>query len=116
MTAHLKQKSFPMPLEAAKVKEHWWQRGYSCHRLEDPTSRCRRDFVHSGSEIVTALEGQIKVEIPGRGIPRQVWRPSILCAATPKILSLTRHPEGQFCSSASIEGDNIKYIAGPAAE
>ena len=65
MSGCLTRAKFSDPLDAASVEQDWRQRGYSCHRFEDPPGQVWRDSAHSTDEVVMVLEGRLELEIDG---------------------------------------------------
>ena len=68
MSSRVKRAKFSDPLDIASVEQDWRQRGYSCHRFEDPPGQVWRDFVHRTNEVVMISEGRLEVEIDGKGL------------------------------------------------
>ena len=60
------QKKFQLPIDFATVAADWKRRGYSCNLFTDPPGREWRDFVHSGDELVTVVNGQLQMTIQGQ--------------------------------------------------
>jgi len=54
-----------VPLNREEVARSWSERGYSCDLFVDPPGREWNDFVHSTNELVTVVEGKMKVIIDG---------------------------------------------------
>ena len=65
MSGRVERAKFPDPLDFTSVEQDWRQRGYSCHRFEDPPGQVWRDFVHATNEVVTVAQGRLEVEIDG---------------------------------------------------
>ncbi|GJL60729.1 MAG: hypothetical protein NPIRA03_35860 [Nitrospirales bacterium] len=61
-------KKFAVPLNRAEVAQSWSQRGYSCNVFVDPPGREWNDFVHSTNELVTVVEGKLRMTIEGEEI------------------------------------------------
>jgi mannose-6-phosphate isomerase-like protein (cupin superfamily) len=57
---------FVPPLDAARVAADWRARGYSCQPFADPPGRQWNDFVHEANELLTVLEGRLKLIVEGR--------------------------------------------------
>jgi len=58
-------KKFAVPLNCDEVEQSWNHRGYSCDVFIDPPGREWNDFVHSTNELVTVLEGTLRMTIDG---------------------------------------------------
>ena len=58
-------KKFAVPLNRQEVSQSWNQRGYSCDVFIDPPGREWNDFVHSTNELVTVVEGKLRMIIVG---------------------------------------------------
>jgi quercetin dioxygenase-like cupin family protein len=43
------------------VAKDWAMRGYSCDEFRDPPGREWKDFVHDTNELVTVVEGRLRV-------------------------------------------------------
>jgi len=56
---------FAVPLTREEVSQSWSQRGYSCDLFIDPPGREWNDFVHSTNELVTVVEGKLRMTIEG---------------------------------------------------
>ncbi len=65
MTGLVERAKFPQPINLDAVERDWENRGYSCHRFEDPPGQVWRDFVHATNEVVTVAEGRLKITIEG---------------------------------------------------
>jgi quercetin dioxygenase-like cupin family protein len=61
-------KKFSLPLTRQEVAQSWIQRGYSCDVFVDPPGREWNDFVHSTNELVTVVEGKLRMTIEGAEI------------------------------------------------
>lgn len=61
-------KKFPVPLNREEVARSWSERGYSCDLFVDPPGREWNDFVHSTNELVTVIEGKLRMTIDGKDI------------------------------------------------
>ncbi len=61
----LVKNKFSIPVERPTVAENWHRRGYSCRSFVDPPGQEWNDFVHDCNELVTVVEGQLKVTING---------------------------------------------------
>ena len=56
-------KKFAVPLNREEVAQSWSERGYSCDLFIDPPGREWNDFVHSTNELVTVVEGALRMSI-----------------------------------------------------
>lgn len=56
---------FAVPVERSAVDRSWRQRGYSCGLFVDPPGREWRDFVHGTDELVTVVEGRLRLTVGG---------------------------------------------------
>ena len=61
-------KQFSVPLKREEVSCSWSQRGYSCDLFIDPPGREWNDFVHSTNELVTVVEGKLRMTIAGKNL------------------------------------------------
>ena len=59
---------FPAPPDRETVAAAWRERGFSCHRFVDPPGQRWLDFVHASNELVTVIEGRLKLEVAGRWV------------------------------------------------
>ena len=66
--SYLTRRKFPVPLDRNQVVHEWGQRGYSCDVFVDPPGREWNDFVHTTNELVTVMEGKLKLTIGGEEI------------------------------------------------
>jgi len=57
-----------MPLDRDQVAHDWHQRGYTCDGFTDPPDREWNDFVHMTNELVTVMDGRLKLTIGGEEI------------------------------------------------
>jgi mannose-6-phosphate isomerase-like protein (cupin superfamily) len=62
----LTRNKFPVPEDRAAVARDWAERGYSCDEFRDPPGREWNDFVHDTNELVTVIEGRLRVEMDGQ--------------------------------------------------
>ena len=58
-------KKFTVPLNREEIAQSWSNRGYSCDLFVDPPGREWNDFVHSTNELVTVVEGKLRMTING---------------------------------------------------
>lgn len=65
---YLTHRKFPLPLDSDQVAQDWRRRGYSCDLFTDPPGREWNDFVHSTNELVTVVDGRLRVTIDGEEI------------------------------------------------
>ena len=56
---------FAAPLDQETVAADWRARGYSCQCFVDPPGREWLDFVHDCNEVVTVLEGRLRLQVAG---------------------------------------------------
>jgi quercetin dioxygenase-like cupin family protein len=56
-------KKFTVPLNREEVAQSWSQRGYSCDLFVDPPGREWNNFTHSTNELVTVVEGALRMTI-----------------------------------------------------
>ena len=63
LMSYLMRQKFPVPLDHDKVAHDWGRRGYSCDVFTDPPGREWNDFVHATNELVTVMEGRLKLTI-----------------------------------------------------
>ena len=66
--SYLTHQKFPVPLDRDQVAQDWRQRGYSCDVFADPPGREWNDFVHGTNELVTVMDGRLKLTIGGEEI------------------------------------------------
>ncbi len=64
----LRRACFATPLNFDAVAAAWRARGFSCHSFVDPPGQEWLDFVHSCNELVTVVEGRLKLEIDGHWV------------------------------------------------
>ncbi|NGZ08577.1 MAG: cupin domain-containing protein [Nitrospira sp. LK70] len=65
---YLTHQKFSVPLDRDQVAQNWRRRGYSCDLLTDPPGREWNDFVHSTNELVTVMDGRLRLTIDGEEI------------------------------------------------
>jgi quercetin dioxygenase-like cupin family protein len=65
---YLIRHKFPVPLDRDQVALDWARRGYSCDMFTDPPGREWNDFIHAANELVTIMEGKLKITIGGEEI------------------------------------------------
>ncbi|MGD9851151.1 MAG: cupin domain-containing protein [Nitrospirales bacterium] len=58
-------KKFAVPLNRDEVARSWSKRGYSCNLFVDPPGKEWNDFVHTTNELVTVVEGKLRLTIEG---------------------------------------------------
>lgn len=63
---YLTRNKFPVLADRAAVARDWAGRGYSCDEFRDPPGREWNDFVHDTNELVTVIEGRLRVEMDGQ--------------------------------------------------
>lgn len=54
---------FPLPIDVDAVARDWAERGFSCDVFVDPPGRAWRDFVHDCNELVTVIEGRLRMTV-----------------------------------------------------
>ena len=59
---------FEAPLDKGTVAADWRARGYSCGTFVDPPGREWLDFVHDCNELVTVVEGRLRMQVAGRWV------------------------------------------------
>ena len=61
--SYLTHQKFSVPLDRDQVAHDWNGRGYSCDLFTDPPGREWNDFIHATNELVTVVEGKLKLTI-----------------------------------------------------
>ncbi|MFY4730273.1 cupin domain-containing protein [Nitrospira sp. BLG_2] len=61
--SYLTPQKFQVPLDRDQVAQDWGRRGYSCDVFTDPPGREWNNFVHATNELVTVMEGKLKLAI-----------------------------------------------------
>jgi len=61
----MKKGKFDVPVNRRAVYDEWHRRGYSCDLFIDPPGRQWNCFVHDTNELITVVEGRMKVIIAG---------------------------------------------------
>ncbi|RMD79421.1 MAG: cupin domain-containing protein [Gammaproteobacteria bacterium] len=56
---------FPVPVNPDEVARDWQRRGFSCSPFVDPPGRRWVDFVHAEDELLTVVEGRLRVTLEG---------------------------------------------------
>jgi mannose-6-phosphate isomerase-like protein (cupin superfamily) len=56
---------FSAPVSAAAVRRDWRARGFTCETFADPPGREWNGFVHDTDELVTVIEGRLRVLMNG---------------------------------------------------
>ena len=59
---------FPAPPDRETVAAAWRARGFSCHSFVDPPGQQWLDFVHDCNEVVTVVEGRLRLEVAGQSV------------------------------------------------
>lgn len=62
---YLIRHKFRVPVDHGEVARDWQERGYSCGRLSDPPGREWRDVTHDTNELITVVEGSLRVTLHG---------------------------------------------------
>jgi mannose-6-phosphate isomerase-like protein (cupin superfamily) len=68
MPSLLHRARFVEPVDRAAVARDWSEQGFSCQDFIDPPGRAWRDFVHDVDELVTVLEGRLRLEVAGQRV------------------------------------------------
>ena len=56
---------FSRPVDQREVSADWRARGYSCELFVDPPGREWNGFLHRTNELVTVVEGRLRLTIRG---------------------------------------------------
>jgi len=90
---NLTRQKFPVPLNRDQVAQDWSQGGYSCDVFIDPPGREWNDFVHATNELVTVMEGTLKLTIDEEEIIAEpgdeVFIPKGICHSVKNVSSST---------------------------
>lgn len=84
---YLSPAKFSFPIRQEAVAAEWRNRGYTCELWVDPPGQKWLDYAHNTNELVTVVEGQLKIAIndqeiiinPGdelfipKGVRHSVW-------------------------------------------
>lgn len=62
---YVTRKKFSLPVNRKEVSQSWGERGYSCDLFIDPPGREWNDFVHHTDELVTVVDGELRMIIEG---------------------------------------------------
>ena len=62
----IQPRHFASPVDADAVAAEWRSRGYSCHDFEDPAGQQWNDFTHACNEVVTVVEGRLRLIVEDR--------------------------------------------------
>lgn len=93
--SYLTRHKFSVPLERDEVSREWGRRGYSCDLFVDPPGREWNDFVHATNELVTVVDGKLKLTIEGEEIVAEpgdeVFIPKGACHSVKNIADSTTH-------------------------
>ena len=65
MSEYLIKQKFSVPVDQTKVTEDWLKQGFDCHLFIDPPGQEWNDFVHETDELVTVVEGRLKLNLLG---------------------------------------------------
>ena len=65
MSERLIRSKFRVPVDRDEVARDWRARGFSCGLFVDPPGREWLDFVHGTNELVTVVEGRLKMVVAG---------------------------------------------------
>ena len=63
MIKTIKRNQFQLPVTQAKVQKLWKARGFSCHLYIDAPGQEWNDFVHQTNELVTVIDGKLKLTV-----------------------------------------------------
>lgn len=92
---YLISRKFPVPPDRDAVSRSWGERGYSCDLFVDPPGREWNDFVHATNELVTVLDGTLRLTIEGEQLIAQpgdeVFIPKGVCHSVKNIATTTTH-------------------------
>ncbi|CUS34361.1 cupin domain-containing protein [Candidatus Nitrospira nitrificans] len=66
--SYLTRQKFAVPLDRDLVAHDWRRRGYACDMFTDPPGREWNDFVHMTNELVTVMDGRLRLIIDGEEI------------------------------------------------
>lgn len=66
MPDDLRRKQFLLPLDRDAVAAEWRRRGYSCYDFHDRPGQQWNDFTHATNELVTVVEGRLRLIVEGR--------------------------------------------------
>ncbi len=77
------------------MAREWKARGYSCDVFTDPPGREWNDFVHATNELVTVLDGTLRLTIEGDEVIAQpgdeVFIPKGACHSVKNIATTATH-------------------------
>ncbi|MCH8842497.1 MAG: hypothetical protein IID61_05905, partial [SAR324 cluster bacterium] len=62
---YVTRQKFSVPVDEGDVSQDWAGRGFSCSWFVDPPGREWNDFVHRSNEVVTVVEGRLRMTIAG---------------------------------------------------
>jgi quercetin dioxygenase-like cupin family protein len=66
MAEPVQRAKFPSPVDREAIAADWKHRGFSCQPFTDPPGREWNDFVHDTNELVSVLEGRLRLVMGGR--------------------------------------------------
>jgi quercetin dioxygenase-like cupin family protein len=66
MVEPVAREKFASPVDPAAVRRAWRERGFSCVRFTDPPGRAWNDFVHDTNELVTVVDGRLRLTVGER--------------------------------------------------
>jgi mannose-6-phosphate isomerase-like protein (cupin superfamily) len=61
----LRRGKFPRPVDGEAVACDWRARGFGCEAFTDPPGREWVGFVHAANELLTVVEGRLRVDVGG---------------------------------------------------
>ncbi|MEE1543983.1 MAG: cupin domain-containing protein [Alphaproteobacteria bacterium] len=59
---------FGVPVNREAVAKDWAERGYDCRSFTDPPRQEWNGFVHSTNELITVVEGRLKLLMEGKSL------------------------------------------------
>ena len=62
------RQKFTEPVNLDEVSRNWKNRGYSCDLFIDPPGQEWNGFVHQTDELVTVVEGELKMTVDGETV------------------------------------------------
>ena len=92
---YLSTGKFLPPVQREEVSRVWAARGYSCDLFIDPPGREWNNFVHSCNELVTVMQGELRLLIGGEEVIAkpgdEVFIPKNLCHSVKNICHTPTH-------------------------
>lgn len=96
---YVTRNKFSVPVNRTHVSQFWEKHGYSCDLFVDPPGREWNDFVHRTDEVVTVVEGQLKMTIEGE---------EMIANPGDEIFI----PKGAYHSVKNIHSDTTRWLYG----